>query len=324
MTRQLAAILLIVASLPITVQAPPDTTTHWPSTDHPGVRVRVAGGEGAYDILEETGGGCGGPVITYRSHVDHTDVGAQAEHESRSGGYVLGMRGGSLDQHLGTVYQDGVPQSGTARDQRLNYWNPYVAMEKRLVGLGAGPLFSTEKFQGPGLQAKDIPWSGHFRLGWRDHVYLAVQYMEALPLEAGGAYTELGLGAGIPKFGEAWLGIGAQGPADLNTTELRGTVRLNPSFALLGGGYWGAQAGFDGKDVKASGWHIGLEWRYSTAPRETTAVAPAILDTTRAAPAPPDTTRESSAPRDTSGGSPAPPDTTGRPPAPPDTTRGSP
>jgi hypothetical protein len=310
MTRQLAAILLVVASLPITVQAPPDTTTHWPSTDQPGVRVRVAGGEGAYDILETTGGGCAGPVIAYRSRVDHTDVGAQAEYESKSGGYLLGVRGGSLDQHLGTVYQDGVPQSGSASHQRLDYWNPYVAMEKRLVGLGAGPLFSTEKFLGPGLQSKDNPWSGHFRLGWRDHVYLAAHFMEALPIEAGGAYTELGIGAGIPKYGEAWLGVGAQGPADLNTTELRGTVRLNPSFALLGGGYWGSKAGFDGKDVRASGWHIGLEWR-STAPRETTAVAPAILDTTRAAPAP----------RDTTGGSPAPPDTTGRRPAPPDTSR---
>jgi hypothetical protein len=93
-------------SLPLSVRVPRDSSSAPPRdsssarpSDRAGTRVLVAGGGGDYGVYEVLSD-CTGYTTTYRTHVDHTNMGAQAEHESKRG-YVFGVRGGVLNEKHG-------------------------------------------------------------------------------------------------------------------------------------------------------------------------------------------------------------------------------
>jgi hypothetical protein len=272
MTRQLAAILLFTASLPIVVSAPRDTTSV-PARDQPGERLLLAAGGGDYDVFQVLSS-CEGPSTTERTHISHTDVGGQVEIESNAGGYVFGVRGGALHEQQGVLYTNGVAQSGSERSRQLNYWNPYVSMEKRLIGLGGGAVFANDEFVVPGLQTGKRPMSGHFRLGYRDGLYLGIRYMEAVPLVAGGDYGDVGVGLNLPRYGGAWVGMGFDGPADQQTYAFRGQLRVVPALSIVGGAFRGSGSASDGQPVRNAGWHVGLELKHARAPEPSPATSP--------------------------------------------------
>jgi hypothetical protein len=261
MSRQLAAVLLLTSSLPIGVSPPKMGRTLHPY-DEPGGRASLAAGGGEYDIFELLSS-CQAES-TFRTHVSHVDIAAQVEYESRSGGYVAGVRGGVLDQSIGEWIANGVP-FGPGDTRRLGYLNPYVAREGRMIGLGVGGVLATEDFLQSGLQTGKQPVSGHIRGGWRDGPCLVLRYMEGTPLAGAGGYGDLGIDFPLGRRGAAWIGAGFDNPSELDTRAIRARVRLLPALVLIGGGFLASRSGTDGRDVRTSGWHVGLEWRQARA-----------------------------------------------------------
>lgn len=273
MTRPLAVILFFTASLPITVEVPRDTSYAHPPSDRPGLRLMAAGGEGAYDAVELLSG-CGS-TQTVGTHVTHSGAGGQAEYEFPSGGYVLGVRGGAIEHTRGDVYTDYVPAGIGRETTQFNYWNPYFSIEKYAVGIGGGPVISRTDFApSGGPELGPASFSGHARLGPRGGPYMALQYMEAVPLLAGGQYGDVALAVPLWSRGEIAGGFGIWGQSDrLQTWNLRARLQIVPALAVFGGGYWGSSSASAGGEGGTSGWHVGLEWRSTPAPRDT---APAV------------------------------------------------
>jgi hypothetical protein len=258
MSRQLVAALVLAVSLPVGVGAPVDSISPHPG-DRPGTRARLAAGGGDYDVFDVFPACEGGGTI--RGRVSHADAGLQVEHESNSGGYVVGARAGALHETVGHLLVNDAPSDSGGGSRTVWYVNPYVAREGRLIGLGIGGVVANKGFIASGLKTESEPASLHVRLGRRDGLYLALRYMEAIPLSGAGGYGDWGIGLPLGRSGVVWVGKGFDAPSEVDTWAIQADARLGPQLSILGGGFVGSRDGSDGRGIRNTGWHIGLEWR---------------------------------------------------------------
>lgn len=224
MTLRMAALATFIAVLPLSVDAPGDSSGRRGQT-----RFEAAAGVGEYGIVTR---GCNGEILDV---VERELRGGALEIEHETGnGIVVGVRGGQVreKQNPRTVYEPyggSVAYPGASLTNR--YVNPYLAYEPGPVGFGLGWLHAEHRFAAGGEERTGYDVSGHLRFGSRDSTSFAIRFMEDLPLQQMG-----NLSLEFTVRPRPWLELGPSlgllGPFDGAVFGGRGRVWLTPEAAL--------------------------------------------------------------------------------------------
>jgi len=225
MDLRLAALATFVAVLPLSLDAPADSSRARAQT-----RFEASAGRGQYGIVTR---GCNNEVID----VIHRELrtGALAvEHETASG-VVIGVRAGQVREKQGEhVNYDPYGGSSTVTPGMSltnRYVNPHVAFEGSRAGIGLGWMRADHRFAFGGDSRQRVDASGHLRLGPRDDASVVFRYMEEVPLQTlGNATVELSLHPS-PVVDVAPV-LGFLGPFDGAVLGVRGRVWLTPEAAV--------------------------------------------------------------------------------------------
>ncbi len=140
--------------------------------------------------------------------VDHfEDIGADISYRpAHTLPFVLGIRGGHMKTSLDKVIYAYYPSS-TKASFNNGYINPYVSIETRYVGLGAGwgrnlgPEFPPDMYESDFdfRQNKDYA-STHIRVGPYSTVYAMMSFCEGVPIASQYGYLLLGVGGSIGRW----------------------------------------------------------------------------------------------------------------------------
>ena len=225
MDLRLAALATVIAVLPLSVDAPVDSTRARGQT-----RFEAAAGRGQYGIVTR---GCNNEIID----VVHRELrtGALAVEHETAAGVVIGVRAGQVRESQGTQTRYD-PYGGTTITTpgfslTNRYVNPHVAYEGAYGGFGLGWLRADHRFAFGGDERRRIEASGHLRAGPRDDASFAIRYMEDVPLQTMGNLTvELALHPS-PVLDVAPM-LGFAGPFDGTTLGIRGRVWFTPEAAI--------------------------------------------------------------------------------------------
>jgi hypothetical protein len=98
------------------------------------------------------------------------------------------------------------------------YFNPFLSLEWRWVGMGIGLVASTKPLRAG--ETEELPLdddvdgapSGHFRLGDPSVIFASFQYWESVPIYSGGGRTVVGVGSGAAGPVDLWFGRSFEGP----------------------------------------------------------------------------------------------------------------
>jgi hypothetical protein len=225
MTLRMAALATFIAVLPLSVDAPRDSSHRRGQT-----RFEAAAGSGQYGIVTR---GCNNEVL------DVVDIelrgGALAiEHETPAG-IVIGVRGGEVREKQGprTVRDPygGGSTSYPGGSLTNRYVNPHVALEAENAGIGLGLLHADHPFAAGGEERTRYDVSGHLRLGNRDSTTFAIRFMEDVPLQQMGNLT-FDLAIRPKPWIELGPSLGLAGPFDGTVLGVRGRFWLTPEAAL--------------------------------------------------------------------------------------------
>ncbi len=225
MSLRTAALATIIAVLPLSVDAPRDS-----SHRHGETRFDAAAGVGQYGIVTR---GCNNQVIDV---VDRELRGGalQVEHETPAG-VVIGVRGGQVREKQDPRTRIDPYGGGTTTDPggslTNRYVNPYLALEREVTGIGVGWLHAEHSFAAGGEKRDRYDVSGHLRFGSRDDASFAIRFMEDLPLQQMG---NLSLEATLHPTPRIEIGpsLGLLGPFDGTVLGGRGRFWLTPEAAL--------------------------------------------------------------------------------------------
>lgn len=222
MSLRMAALATFIAALPLSVDAPGDSTTRSGET-----RVTVAGSLGQYGIVSR---GCNGEILD----VAHRQLRSGAlviEHETPQG-IVIGVRGGQvLERKPAEVTTDGAGYTyhSPSRQRTNHYVNPFLAYEGGGAGIGLGYLHTELGVLTGNDTHERVRGSGHLRLGPRDGTTFTMRLLEDVPLQSEGAVTmEFRVPVDRWELGPS-LGLGA--PYDGAMFGFHGRVWLTPAAA---------------------------------------------------------------------------------------------
>lgn len=140
----------------------------------------------------------GNPIASEENTFVDFAASMQVSHRSRDGIITaLGFRSGHFNSNGRfplSGYDDGTGTTDSYEQTiSYSYFNPYIAMESRYVGIGVGYL-SGEIPSYYGDESSSIPMSGHLRLGNYNKVNFQISVNEDLPLASGAGYYKMGLG----------------------------------------------------------------------------------------------------------------------------------
>lgn len=248
-----AALLTIVIALPVSVDAPNDSTSRSGET-----RVGVTGSVGRYALIDR---GCEGQVIDTHPR-DYAEAGLEATHVFGNG-MSVGLRAGAVHEkateretrtdYSTYPYRDSVIVTKTEWDN--SFVNPSVAYEGPSGGIGLGIVTARKPFVTPGGEggSRTQP-SFHIRAGSLDYRYLRIGYMESVPLYSGGGYFDFGIGSHLSRRWDLYAGISAA-PFDGPGVSIRTEYRARPNLAITAKTRLGAGGG-----ENQSGIAFGLTW----------------------------------------------------------------
>lgn len=228
MSLRLAALAAFVAALPISVDAPSDSTGGSPGSHDGGTRVEAMGGVGQYGIVTR---GCEGQTISVL-HRQLASGGLVVEHETPAG-LVLGVRGGAVEHSSDERRADygyGNVQVIPAWTLTNRYVNPFVAYESRWSGAGVGWLSAQEPFVVGERDPIRPTVTGHLRFGDREGKSFTLRFMEDVPLESEG-HLSVQLGLRPARRFDLDLGVGVMGPFDGALIGAKGRFWLTPAAA---------------------------------------------------------------------------------------------
>jgi hypothetical protein len=206
----------MAALIPLSLEVPVDSL----SSSAGLTRLRVAGGAGTYALVRTVRGGFSGRVLRRDEvPVEFLDAGVSLEHRLGARPLAIGVRGG---WHRDDV---GVPETAAGyfdfRDEPLgrkstnSYVNPYLSLEGRGIGIGAGWVIrDRELVTAQRLRYFARDWSGHVRFWNPERWHLRVSLMEEVPLSSGGGYLTA-LVEGPLDARRTWVlggGVGGGGP----------------------------------------------------------------------------------------------------------------
>ena len=223
MTLRMAALATFIAVLPLSVDAPDDSSTARGGE----TRVTVAGSLGQYGIVSR---GCNGEILDVARRQLRSGA-LVIEHETASG-VVIGVCGGEVHERNGheVLYDVFGQPTETRVGRRTNrYVNPFLAYEGTYAGLGGGWL-RTERgvFDGHG-DFERVEGAGHLRLGRRDGRSLTMRVLEDVPLQSEGAVV-FDFNVPAERF-EAGPTLAVGAPYDGALLGLHGRVWLTPAAA---------------------------------------------------------------------------------------------
>lgn len=222
MSLRMAALATFIAALPLSVDAPGDSTARSGET-----RVEVVGARSQYGIVTR---GCDNSVLD----VVHRQLRGGAlviEHETPAG-IVIGARAGEVqERQAGESWTDGYGNTYTSPAVHVSnrYVNPFVAYEGTHAGIGLGLLRSEHGvILGEG-DYEHIEGTGHLRIGRRDGPSLTMRLFEDVPLQSQGALS-LDFVAPVGRW-EVGPTLGLAGPYDGMMAGGRVRVWLTPAAA---------------------------------------------------------------------------------------------
>lgn len=226
MSLRMMALGALMVSLPVVVELPDSTEDDGGET-----RVTVLGAAGRYAIIDR---GCEGQVL--RRHPAHfSEAGASIDHRFANG-LVLGARAGTVKDHRGYHSTTYDPTTYQNRDTVIvlessqSYVNPFVAIEEKGVGLGAGWVASNREV----AQVTDLGGevSFHVRLGRPDRVYFKVSHLDGVPRWTGGNVLEMGFGGRPHPRLDFYAGLSGGGLFDGPGLGIKADVRVAPHWLL--------------------------------------------------------------------------------------------
>ena len=251
---RLLAIGTFALLLPVSIENPaaPDSAVGGGGE----TRISVIGAVGSYAIIDR---GCEGQVIATHPH-EFTEAGIEVSHRFPNNA-AIGVRSGvvrdrsheTLTDYSVVPYRDSLVE---VKDD-VTYYNPYVAHEGRVGGIGAGWILSSGDFGNEGNKTV-LPWSAHIRLGRLDGPFFRIGVMEGFPLYTGGGYAEAGLGMRASPVVDVYAGV-TGGPYDGPGLMVKLDWRVQTNFAVMLRG----RAGNSGGEPQNG---IGLGISYVSAP----------------------------------------------------------
>jgi hypothetical protein len=228
MTGRLALLGFLIATMPLSVDAPADGGAGGPGE----TRLRVEGGAGQFAVVSR---GCQNEVLSVVHH--QLRAGALVVEHQFPQDLVLGIRAGNVhtDWHNSTV----VPDPGALYGYRDSSWvqglgnvyvNPFLAYESRWAGMGVGFLQSDRGFRIGSSVSRPFNTTWHVRIG-DPRMQFTARWMEDVPLESEG-HLSVALDTRPSKHWDAGAFAGLFGPYDGSMLGLRGRVWLTPDAAL--------------------------------------------------------------------------------------------
>lgn len=222
MSLRMAALATFIAVLPLSVDAPGDST---PSRTGE-TRVTVAGSLGQYGIVNR---GCNGEILDVARRQLRSGA-LVIEHETPQG-IVIGVRGGEVQEHgkerIYTPY--GSEWSEVSRRTTNRYVNPFLAYEGTYAGVGGGWLRTEHGILNGRGGYDPVDGSGHLRLGRRDRYSLTLRVLEDVPLQSEGAVVfDLDVPGGRFEGGPT---LAAGSPYDGALFGVHGRIWLTPAAA---------------------------------------------------------------------------------------------
>ncbi len=230
----------LVLWLPVVVEVPtsPDSGSGGESE----TRITLVGGAGHYAIIDR---GCEGQVL--RTHpARFREAGGSIEHRS-SNGLTSGVRSGVLREKRESrfvvtdysVYPYRESLAVVVSETENVYVNPFVAVEGRRLGIGAGWAWARGTL--PTLDSKRQP-SFHVRIGRLDKAYFKLGYLESVPLYSGGGFADIGFGGHPHRLWDIYMGMSG-GPFDGPGLSLKCDYRVRPHWAITGRARLGESGG---------------------------------------------------------------------------------
>ncbi|HEU4724555.1 MAG TPA: hypothetical protein VFU59_04560, partial [Candidatus Eisenbacteria bacterium] len=163
----------------------------------------------------------------------YRDMGFAVEHKTK-GPLVVGVRQAVLRS------MPGYPEDAVLL-------NPHVALEGRVVGIGAGYITGIAE-EGPGrVEDYEIwPVSAHFRIGTlTGPIHFSIHSLEDLPLVSGGSTVRVGFGLRPGSGVNGWVGLSSGIPYDRLGLVVKTDVNLHRNLTLNLAGRLGSTEGLD-------------------------------------------------------------------------------
>ena len=255
MNLRMMALGALMVSLPVVVEVPDSTDSAGGET-----RVTLIGAAGRYAIIDR---GCDNSVLA-RHPGRFEEMTGSIEHRLANG-LVVGARAGSVRDHV--AYQSSTWDNTTYTerdtvivvDSRQSYVNPFVAIEAKGVGLGAGWVGTDPNLATVTRRADDV--SFHLRLGRLDRTYFKVAHLEGVPRWTGGDMLEMGFGGRPHPRLDLYAGLSGGDPFDGAGLGMKADVRVAPHWLITTRGRFGHSGGV-GQNAIA----IGLTWSSRATP----------------------------------------------------------
>ena len=180
----------------------------------------------------------------FRFKSEYKDYGGQIDHQVNDT-FHLGARGGYITEsasYLGSTIDAVIIDSlfTTVRPDTTwtqFYFNPFISIEKEMLGVGIGVVFSndhlwtgTEEY-GDHNDPSVVP-TGHFRLGNLNKAYVNASLWEGVPIYSGGSQWTIGVGVRPVKWLHLWGGGGGGGPYTDDSFMARADVDLGRHLTL--------------------------------------------------------------------------------------------
>lgn len=216
---KLWAFYCLILPLAVGVQVSPDSSV---------TSFKVAGGKGTYAyILHDCSGN---PTSINRIH--YKDVGAEVSHQFKAP-LKIGAKSG--------LVEDPLAVESPSRGKNFFYFNPHLAYEGKVFGIGAGAIIFNKRLDDAG--GKILP-SLHLRAGDLNKVYFSLGVFENLPFYSGGGYADAGLGFVPTSRTHFWLGASG-GPYDRLGFLGKTNFNIHRNWQLNFVGRYGISEGVD-------------------------------------------------------------------------------
>lgn len=220
MTVRLAALGLLIAILPVSIDVPALRD----SSGRHETRFEGGLGKGQFSLISR---GCQNQIVReVRNEV--RSGGLAVEHEFPND-VVIGVRGGVVDEQP-RVVTGAAPDEAPLPGRTNHYWNPHVAHETRELGIGIGYLRAERQFVDPDGSTFRPDVSAHLRVG-DSRCYGMLRFMEDVPLGGDGYLCAEGGGALSHRAEGAFLAT-LYGPYDGTMIGVKGRFWLTPQAAL--------------------------------------------------------------------------------------------
>jgi hypothetical protein len=203
-------------------------TVGFSPNDSKETNLRVMGDAGQYADIRR---GCDGSVIE-KHEVPIRELSASLSHKASNSVHV-GVDGSFIYSNKKEYRFDPEQNRSLGRyaPHQLTALHPYIGVEGKHIGVGAGYLWASDYLPSADRMDMDLRSSptGFLRIGNPQSVYVDASYFHAVPLSPG--YIRFGIGSNHHPRTDWWFGLGI-GPYDGLGVALRTETQIRPELDL--------------------------------------------------------------------------------------------